>query len=148
MRRFHLSSHFVTPLFSGLADCLTFPHELVPVDTTALVNHFAPPFFLPEPFGLPPSLPFARDDAALRFGVTAPRQVSDEKKDDSLNVLASLTKAGVATGSLVTPSFVGDVTSSCELEQFQQDWFVQSAHADQVPVANLTNLGKVTIAVL
>ena len=84
----------------------------------------------------------------MRFGVTAPRQVSDEKKDDSLNVLASLTKAGVATGSLVTPSFVGDVTSSCELEQFQQDWFVQSAHADQVPVANLTNLGKVTIAVL
>jgi len=74
MRRFHLTGYLVITLLCGFADCLGLPNEFVPVNTPALVDHFTPPFFLPLPFGRPPSLPFSRDDAAFRFDFTSPRQ--------------------------------------------------------------------------
>src|SRR5271166_6662028 len=61
MRRFHLACHLVIPLLCGFANQITLPHELVPVDITTFVDaHFVPPFFLPLPFGRPPSLPHSR----------------------------------------------------------------------------------------
>src|ERR1700723_4171718 len=47
------------------------PAELVPVDATALVSHsFSFCDFLR---GLPPSLPFSREDSAFRLDLAAPR---------------------------------------------------------------------------
>src|SRR5215469_6314264 len=42
MCRFHLACNFVISLVRGLADWPTLPDKLVPIDTTSLVDHFAP----------------------------------------------------------------------------------------------------------
>jgi hypothetical protein len=46
MPRLNFAGGFVIALLSGLANEFTVPHELVPVDVTALVNahRFPPPF--------------------------------------------------------------------------------------------------------
>ena len=57
------------------------PSEVVPVGLASFVYHSALRLFavlnfrsFPPPFGLPPSLPFLRDAAALRFDFAEPRQ--------------------------------------------------------------------------
>src|SRR5207249_3587508 len=73
VRGFHLARNFVVALFRGFANRLTVPHELVPVDFSALIDHRYFSFRAALLRGRPPFLPFSRDDAAFRFEVTAPR---------------------------------------------------------------------------